>query len=574
MFQYSNKIDRDKSSENDARHQRARSSRMNAWQASIDRAEKRRLERERAKQEAALQAQRDAAVAARDRQQQKNQLQTNAQRSSIALGAANVDYQNQTRLNDQERRAIRERDKRLNQFDTEQTRQKNQDLRERDQRQFDYTMAENDQQFINQMDRDAAQNGYATYRDMLQNDATLKRDAFQYGLDSRRQAQQQRDTLQRDLLQGGLQEKRDILQNQFQSERDSRMNIFDTQRDMRRQQFEQQNFIQRETADVAAKWQEQIQQARAAGMDFSPAQQQKMKQMDAVFREKVLNGDLSEDLKLRAGLEHQKQLAAIIPENKVSTPDNEISQQFYEHPKLGLLKRTIDRNGNPDWQPMEVGMGEQAGMMRQQAQDQQRQAEAMSKKQLERINQFQNVYDQVESILDENDRPKFNTPEKVMAEAMRRFAPRERIYQMDGLPPLGQFLNPDEVPQPKGQQQSTQQPENPWRAALQQRQSAQTDEFSSMPKYGDYSPVEQKNAAPVILSTKPLSSELSQELSRLPGGRDLEKIREKHKSKSPTDQIMREATDIVIRSMIMNDNSDPDLPEALELLKRAGFTPR
>jgi hypothetical protein len=35
---------------------------------------------------------------------------------------------------------------------------------------------------------------------------------------------------------------------------------------------------------------------------------------------------------------------------------------------------------------------------------------------------------------------------------------------------------------------------------------------------------------------------------------------------------MREATDIVIRAMLENNKSDPDLPEAVQLLKEAGFT--
>ncbi len=573
-------INRDRTQETDSRYQRARKDRMDAWQASLDRAEKRRLERLRAQQEAALQAQKDAALAARDKRQQEYGAQNANRQANNALGAANADFQYQMRLNNQERRTIRDRDKRLNQFDTQQLQMKNRDLRERDKRQFDYTTAENDQKFDQQLERDYRQQGYSMERDRLQGDQTLQRDMLQGGIQADRDERLNAFDVDRQILQHGQTMERDTLQNDFQSERDARLNIFDTQRDMRRQQFEQTNIYRQQADEIAAKWQERVAIAKQNGYEYSPAQRQEMKQIEDAFMKNVINGDLPDDMKERANIEHQRQMSRFLPEQKVSTPEQEISQQFYEDPKLGLLQRTLDRNGNPVWQRVDSGMGDQASMMRQQAQDQQKQAEAMSRKQHERLAAFQSVYDQVETILDENDRPKFNTPEKVMAEAMRRFAPREKAYQADGLPPLGQFLNPDEVPQPQGQQQPQQQPGNPWRAAMEQRQNGQyappNDGFSVVPGKGQMSPAtpgeRQASKPPVILSTKPLGNEVVQRLERFPNGGELAKIREKHKSNSADDQIMRGAADIVIDAMITNDRSNPYLEEALQMLHDAGIT--
>lgn len=559
-------IDRDKTHENDTRYQRARGGRMDSWQASIERAEKRRLERLKAQQEAALQAQRASLQGQRDKQQQKYQAQNDNRRANNALGAANSDAQLQEDLNDQQRRALRDRDQRLNKFEAQQTRQKNRDLRERDQRQFGYTMAENEQQFGNQLERDFRQQGYNLDRDRLQGDQTLQRDMLQGGIQADRDQRLNMFDVGRQVLQHGQTMERDTLQNQFQSERDARLNIFDTQRDVRRQQFEQTNIYQQQAADISAKWQEQVAIAKENGFDFSPAQREEMKQLEKAFRKNVINGDLPDDLRERAMVEHQRQMSTFVPEERVVAPQDRFQQSIVKDEQTGQRFLVVqDPRGGVKYEPLDGGMGEQAGMMRQQAQDQQRQAEAISKKQLERVTQFQSVYDQVETILDENDRPKFNTPEKVMAEAMRRFAPRERIYQMDGLPPLGQFLNPDEVPQPKGQQQP-QQPVSPWRAALEQRKSGMADSLKA--RSGD----DMATKPPVILSTKPLGKDVIDRLQRFPGGDQLAKIRSTHKSNSATDQIMREATDIVIKAMIENDNSDPDLPEAVQLLKEAGLT--
>lgn len=578
-------INRDRSQENYARYQNARSSFSATMQASIERAERRRLEKERAKQEAALEAQRAAALARRDEKQNLYDRMNANHRANIALGAANADFQYQQKLNDQQRRSVRQRDTLQNDFETQQNRQKNRDLRERDERQFGYTTAENDQQFGQQLERDYRQQGYTLDRDAFQQQNTLQRDAVQFGLDSRRQDQQQRQTLQRDAFQSGIQRdrdqrlnqfdtERDIRQNEFQGQRDNRLNMFDSQRDFRRQQAESQNMYQREAADVSTKWQEQVQQAKAAGLDFSPQQQQKMKQMDAVFREKVINGNMDEGLKQRAYLEHARAKAAIIPEDKISTPDQEIASQFYEHPKYGVLKRTIDRNNNASWEPlgMDGGMGDQSGQMKAQMQAEQKQTDAQTKAEFERQERFQDV---VESIrMEENamGEPLYTDDKVILKKAMDRFAPMEHLYRSrHKLPPLEPFLQEaDQVRQQQMQQQTTPQPKppgvNPFKPqANGQRAAGMADSLAA--RSGD-----DIAAKTPILSTKPLPKPITEKLMKLPGGDQLVKLREKHQSNSMNDQKVKYAVDIMVESMMANDTSHPDLIQAMEILAKAGIT--
>lgn len=504
--------------EQQARADRSRDRYDRNMQARIERLEKRRLERLKAEQAAALEAQREAATMRRDKQQNREARTNAVQRANLSLGAANADTQNQQKLNEQQRRTVRQRDQLLNEQETQQNRQKNRDLRERDQRQFGYSQLENEQQFQNQMQRDFTQQGFTLDRDQRQSDQTMQRDVLQGGIQANRDSRLNMFDVDRQMLQQANTLERDNLQNQFQSERDARLNIFDTQRDVRRQQFEQQSRYQAEAADISARWQEQVHVAKNAGLDFSQAQQEEMKQLEKAFRKNVLNGDLTEDLKQRAMVEHQRQMSTFVPEERIVAPQDRFQQSIVQDEQTGQRFLVVqDPRGGVKYEPLDGGMGEQAGMMRQQAQDQQRQAEAISKKQLDRVTQFQSVYDQVETILDENDRPKFNTPEKVMAEAMRRFAPRERIYQMDGLPPLGQFLNPDEVPKPTSQQQPTQ-TANPWRAQLEQRQANQSlpsyGSDSVMPRKGEYSPAlpdeGRRTRTPVVVPTTQIDDQVKQ----------------------------------------------------------------
>lgn len=499
--------------------ERSKDRRAASLEARIQRAERRRLQKMQAEQQAALEAQRANSAAQRDKQQNRESRTNAVQRANLSLGASNADFQNQQRLNDEQRRAVGQRDKRLNQFETDENRRKNRDLRERDQRQFGYTMAENEQQFGNQLERDYRQQGYTLDRDRLQGDQTLQRDVLQGGIQADRDERLNQFGAEEDFRQQRNTLERDTLQNDFQSERDARLNIFDTQRDVRRQQFEQVNIYRQQADEIASKWQERVAIAKQAGLDYSPAQREEMKQVEKAFLKNVINNvDLPDDMKERANIEFQRQMSTFIPEQKVSSPDEEISQQFYAHPQWGPLKRSVDRQGNPIWEPLEAGgMGDQAGMMRQQAQDQQRQTESLSKKQHERLAAFQSVYDQVETMLDANDRPKFDTPEKVMQETMRRFFPREKAYQADGLPPLGQFLNPDEVPKPTSQQQPTQ-TANPWRAQLEQRQANQSlpsyGSDSVMPRKGEYSPAlpdeGRRTRTPVVVPTTQIDDQVKQ----------------------------------------------------------------
>ena len=544
---------------------------MDRWQASIERAERRRLEKLKAEREAALQAQRDAALLRRDKQQQSSDQQRTALQGNIAASNSAMDHANSMQRDQQQQRAIRSRDAQQNQFDTQQERQKAQYQRQRDEQQFGYSRQQSQQEFEQQTQRDQLQHGLSTQRDQLQHGQTMQRDMLQGGIQAYRDWRMNDINAEQDARQQSNLLERESLQNDFQSQRDSRLNLFDTQRDVRRQQFEQQSRYQAEAADISARWQEQVHVAKNAGLDFSQAQQEEMKQLEKAFRKNVLNGDLTEDLKQRAMVEHQKQMSTFVPEERIVAPQDRFQQSIVQDEQTGQRFLVVqDPRGGVKYEPLDGGMGEQAGMMRQQAQDQQRQAEAISKKQLDRVTQFQSVYDQVETILDENDRPKFNTPEKVMAEAMRRFAPRERIYQMDGLPPLGQFLNPDEFPQsqqgdPQQPPQPQQQPSNPWRAAVEQRKTGMADSLKS--RSGD----NMATMPPVLLATKPLPKPVTERLSKLPGGDQLAKLRDTHKSNSVTDQVLREATDTVINAMMTNDTSDPHLPDAVKLLKKAGW---
>jgi hypothetical protein len=159
-----------------------------------------------------------------------------------------------------------------------------------------------------------------------------------------------------------------------------------------------------------------------------------------------------------------------------------------------------------------------------------------------------------------------NTDEKVIQKkAMDKFAPMEELYRrLHKLPPLAPYQNeadavrqqqkpPAIQPKPPGV--------NPWAPNPGMGESLKSrsgDNMGTMP--------------PVLLSMKPLTKDITERLSQFPGGNQIAKIREAHKSNSVPDQIMREATDTVIRAMMTGDTSDPHYAEAVSILEEAGLT--
>jgi hypothetical protein len=456
--------------------ERSKDRRAASLEARIQRAERRRLQKMQAEQQAALEVQRASATARRDKQQNQESRTNAVQRANLSLGAANANAQSQADLNDQQRRALRERDTRLNQFETDENRRKNRDLRERDQRQFGYTTAENDQKFGQQLERDSRQQGYTLDRDRLQGDQTLQRDVLQGGIQADRDERLNMFGAEEDQRQQRNTLERDTLQNQFQSERDARLNIFDTQRDVRRQQFEQQSRYQQEIEGVSARWQEQVNAAKSAGLDFSPQQQKEMQDLDRAFRRNILNGDYPEDIKQRAMLEHQKKLAAIIPEQKVVSDQQLFDQSIVLDEKTGSRMLAVrDPRGGIKFEPLQTSGMPDEGNLRYQEQAAQKQQEAIRKAMLQREDEYQGLIDRLASETDAEMNPKYSSAEDVKNEAMKRFARKEQVYREHyKLPPLAPFQ--EEADQVRAAQEAAaaKKPQNPYRAILQQPSSAET----------------------------------------------------------------------------------------------------
>lgn len=576
------------------RYAQSRARYMATMQKSIDRRDRRRAEREAAERQAALEQQRIDAQARRDKQQQEYAQANAAQRASYAADAQYADYRNTSNLQKQEQKGILKRDEKLSEYEQEQRRRQALDVQGRDARQFDYQTRENDQKFGQNLYRDELQQGYTLDRDRMQHGNTLERDAVQFGFDTQRTKQQQRNTLERDYFQSGIQAERDQRLNQFDTERDYRQNEFATEADQRQQGYTQQNMYQREAADISAKWQDQVSQARNAGLDFSERQRKEINDLDATFRKNVLNGPYDEGLKQRAMVEHQKKLASIIPEERVSNPDDEIAQTFKYNEQMGTwLKRSRDSKGFPDWEPL--GSGGQDPMMQaaqKQAEMQQKQAQQqrqeMLKAEKERLASFKSV---VESIAQESDPesgvltyakrdadgkviPGVVDRAAVMKEAMDRFADEEKFWRESyELPPLPQYqAEADKIRSEQSRQQDLQTIEQ----IRQQNKTSGTRVNPYRPQtQGVTAPAGGVNRpaanVPVISSISPLPKEVVTKLSTMPGGDKLAKLRKKHETNKPEDRTVKMAIDIVIKSMMTGDTSDPDFAEAQDILARAGF---
>jgi hypothetical protein len=405
---------------------------------------KRRLEakarRQAAEEEAALKAalaqQQINAQRERDKLLQDFQVQNTNQRAGISAGQAQRDFGYRSQLAEDDREGTMKRDELRNRFEEAQRRQQAKDQEERDRRLFEQTQQRDTSQFQNQLQRDATQMGYQQERDQFQQGATLQRDVLQNQFGAQRDERQQQNLLERDTLRDVQQRQRDDRLNQFDIQADNRRQQNVLQRDELQQDYTQENMYQREAADISARWQQQVAQAKNAGFDFSQRQRQEMQQLEATMRKNVLNGPYDDVLKQRAMVEYQKKMAAIIPEERVTSPDEEISQQFRMDPEWGPMKRRFDSQGRPDWEPLGMG-GSNSSQDRMSAQQQKDMQRAL----FEREDKFNDLVDRLSTELDPaTDGPKYKSRQAVMNEAMNRFAPYEKHYREQfGLPPLTAF---------------------------------------------------------------------------------------------------------------------------------------
>lgn len=552
-----------------------------ARKANAEAQERRRLAEEKARQEAALQAQQLAEQARRQERQQAYDMQNTAHRANINADSAAMDHLYSTQQMTQQQKGLLKRDEFQGKLTTERDRRQALDQQVRDTRQFGFQTDENNQKFGQQLKRDEVQQQYATQSDQQQHYNTLDRDASQFGFDTQRENQQQGHTLQRDAMQFGQQIQRDEYQNQYSM-----------QRDEQQQQYTQQNMYQRETADVAAQWNDRVQQARSAGLDFSPRQQQEMKELDAAFRKNVMNSDLDEGLKQQAMLMHQKKLASIIPEDKVVTPEQEIQQQFYEDPRMGMMRRTVSQHGAV-WEPLGLGSGGGPDPAKEQAaqqKEQQQQAEKIRKAMFDREDRWDALVNDISTRLNADETgPLYDskTPEgqaKIEEQARKEFASKEKYYrELDNLPPHHSFQREADAERQKMEQemQKLEQEQLKQQRAEQKRQQTSQYDVQRKPAttpQATENPYRQKleqiaQPKPIVFSYKtPVSPEIRQQLKERTGSDELYNIREKHKSNSVEDQTIRLASEILMKALLTNDISNPHLAESIETLRtRAGL---
>jgi len=543
---------------------------MASLQASIERREKRRAAENEAGNRSALSAQEAAQQARRDKQQQLYEQANTGQRAYYAANDAADDFVRAQKLNKDQQKAVRRRDELQNSALMQRDSQQARDQRIRDKQQFGYKTQENDQQFGQQVYRDQLQHGNTMQRDQMQHGNTLERDYTQFGLDTRRADQQQRNTLERDYTQFGMDTERDQMQNEFQSQRDNRLNMFDVNRDARQQQYQQENQAQRETADVAARWNEQVQQARNMGMDFSEQQKKEMKDLDKAFRKNVLNGDLDPALQQQAMLHYQKKLSEFIPDERVQNPTDIYKQRRVFDEELGMyVMQGFDSKGLPTFEPWTNG-SDPAQLQQQQMQMQEKERQLAEKKierqqkaEFERLDKWQSVYEKHDLRENLDGTPYYSDEAAKMDAAKKEFERQEEAYRRNyNLPPL--------FPE-----QSKPDNDNPFRRSDPGRQVPKRDYSEQLP-----APVQQQptpfqpttGPQPPAMSHKgPLPSHITAKLRSIPGGKDLQSIYEKHKSNDRIDQNIRMSAKIVINAMMTGDTSDEDYPEALDNLKRLGF---
>jgi hypothetical protein len=540
------------------RYQTARKQFSDAVQQGIDRRAARKAAEDKAKHEAALRAQEAALQARRDKQLHLYDMVGTAQRGNISANAAAQGHGYNLQRDALQEKGVLKRDKLQNQF----TSQRDQELAriqaQEDARRFGYSTKENEQQFGQQWQRDNLQQQHTLERDRLQQGNTLQRDELQFGYDTRRQDQQQDHTLERDYTQ-----------SQIQGQRDNRLNMFDTLRDQRQQGYTQENMYQREAADISARWQEQVQQARNAGLDFSQRQQQEMKELDASFRKNVINGDYPESLKQQAMVEHQKKLAAIVPEERVQHPQEGLNQSVMFHEPTGTwFMMGRDSRGNPTYEPLgsQSGQGDDKQAAQQAAEI--RDAKFARDKEFMKLVRERQMETDADGVLVYPDR------EAAIKAAMDEFAPMEANYREEyKLPPLWAFQKEaDEIRAKQGQQQAPPQtfvnPYSPPAGMADSLGSRSGDE--GMPQAPARARSQDVSQPPVISHNGEIPTIVRGFLQTVPGGDHLMKLRKKHSSNSGNDQTMRMAIKVVINHLMTGDTSDPDLAEALATVKQAG----
>lgn len=435
------------------RHQRA----LALLQETRRYGDRMRLEREKLRLQqsgnSAAAAQQAAAQLKRDKLQAGLAAQSASQRAQIGANAAEQQAQYARERDQRLQAGLLQREKQQQRGNATRDRQQAFDQQYRDQRQFGYSTEENNQQHGHQLERDAFQNDYDLQRQQQQHGNTLERDAVDFQYNTARDLFEQRHTLQRDQQDFGQQLQRDDIQNDYEAQRDERQFGYQKSRDARQQAYEMQTATQREVFNVTSRWQEQVQQARNSGFDFSPKQQEEMRQMEDAFRRNVLNGPLDEGLKQQAMLQYQRKLSAIIPNQKVQNPQDVLngSLQYHEPTDTWYMQR-IGTKGNPEWEPIGSGRSQQGA----QAADQEKQEAALNKLRLEREHALQKVHKEVVNEYDEDtEERKFKTPAEINAEVLRRFAPDEEFYTRSKLEPHGMFRMAAQQEQLKEREKTT-----------------------------------------------------------------------------------------------------------------------
>lgn len=417
------------------------------------------MQRRAAKAQQEEQARRAAAAGRQSRQSERDQAEQQqqyaaalaAQRANIAADQAAADARYRQQFAQQQQQADRKTQESESRARRQQQLLDIQAQTDRDRRQFG---AEAEQQ--------QRQNLYQFYRDMLQHQNTLDRDVAQYGLNAMQSQQDLHGRMQQEYLQGQIQADRDLRLYQYDVQQRQMQDEALRQRDaiafqqatMQReaeQKFARQSQFEREAADIAARWQAGVQERKDAGLDFSPQQQQQMQKMEEAFYANVVSSNLPDDVKARAAVRYQQQLSAIMPSQKVITPEQEINDQFYLHPQLGMMQRRVGSNGLPEWNP--IGMGGEGAGSAGDSQAAQLQFAAAQKAQLaqekamndarkQRIDEFEKVYDSLATATTPAGDAMYDTAtpdgqQKLLDAAKRRFEARERVYTENiGLEPF------------------------------------------------------------------------------------------------------------------------------------------
>ena len=509
------------------RYERARARYDESLQKSIDRRNQRRLQAERAAQEAALEQQKIDAQLARDKRQQQYAQASTAQRAMFEADAANTANKARMQAEAQQNAAMAKRQASQNAFDKSQTKADALNQAFRDRRQFDFAQRENAQQFENQLQRDAVQQGYTQQRDATQQGYTNARDYMQFGYDTLRGDQQQRELLEREQMQQMLQLQRDAVLNEYATQQDSRQQQNLLEREKQQQTFTRQNMYQREAADISAKWQEQVATAKNAGLDFSEAQRREMQSLEKTFRQKVLAGPYSESVKQQAMVEHQKKLAQIIPEERVQDPVSVMNSSIMFHEPTGTwMQKTADSRGMPSFEPLSMTRRDSMQQDGNKQQDIKREAE------FQREEEFQAVVDKLEAKLNPETRePFYQNQEQLMADAMKQFSRREQLYQSQyGLAPLFPSTTPAAFPATT----------NKWRAMMQAapqtpelqkyaRQQAQLDRIVPMTQLSQQPqmPQAQTQTPPATKAAEPITATLQtidDHIARLTKMGDMESV--------------------------------------------------